>query len=139
MAFKEAFEKKGFNVDMLGTEISDTAKDFPNTIEWDFHEVKEEWLGNVDFIYSNALDHSYKPEECLQAWMSCLKQDGVCIIEWTSGHQNSRPMDPFGATLDEYKKMAEKYHLDCVLRNDVDKDDGKNFKGERYFLIIRNR
>ena len=42
------------NADVLGTEISTTASQFPNTIEWDFHEVKPEWVGAFDFVYSNA-------------------------------------------------------------------------------------
>ena len=71
--------------DVLGTEISDTVTQFPHTIQWDFHEAKPEWVGGVDFIYSNSLDHSYDPEKCLNAWMSCLTRDGLCIIEHTSG------------------------------------------------------
>lgn len=58
---------------VIGTEISDTAAQFPNTIQWDFHEVKQEWVGAVDFIYSNSFDHSYDPEKCINAWMSCVK------------------------------------------------------------------
>ena len=30
------------NVGVLGTEISDTATQFPNTIQWDFHDLKDE-------------------------------------------------------------------------------------------------
>lgn len=52
-------------VEVIGTEISHTATQFPNTIEWDFHNVKDEWINNVDFIYSNSFDHSYDPEKCL--------------------------------------------------------------------------
>jgi len=84
--------------DVIGTEISLTATQFPHTIEWDFHEVKPEWLGKVDFIYSNSFDHSYDPEKCLNAWMSCLKKGGVCLIEHTSGHETASRLDPFGAS-----------------------------------------
>ena len=38
------------NLEVIGTEISYTATQFPNTIEWDFHEVKDEWIGNVDIM-----------------------------------------------------------------------------------------
>src|SRR5205085_5045838 len=41
--------------EVIGTEISDTAEQFPHTIRWDFHEAKPEWLGSADFIYSNSL------------------------------------------------------------------------------------
>jgi hypothetical protein len=81
----------------IGTEISDSAEQFPNTIQWDFHEVKPEWIGAVDFIYSNSFDHTYDPEKCLNAWMSCLKPGGVCILGHSSGHEQAHELDPFGA------------------------------------------
>ena len=39
-------------------------------IEWDFNNVKDEWVNNTDFIFSNSFDHTDKQEECLDAWMS---------------------------------------------------------------------
>jgi hypothetical protein len=87
--------------EVLGTEISDTATHFPHTIQWDFHEVKDEWLGAADFIYSNAFDHSYDPEKCLNAWMSCIRPNGVCVIEHSTAHgpSGTSSLDPFGAEL----------------------------------------
>ena len=91
--------KKYLKCEVLGTEISDSAEQFPDTINWDFHKVKPEWLENVDFIYSNSFDHSYDPQKCLRAWMSCLKPGGVCIIEHTSAHEKANKLDPFGANV----------------------------------------
>ena len=68
--------RKHLDCDVIGTEISDTAEQFPHTIQWDFHKVKPEWIDSVDFIYSNSFDHSYDPRECLNAWMSCMKKGG---------------------------------------------------------------
>lgn len=87
---------------VIGTDISDTASQFNNTIQWDFHEAKPEWIDSVDFIYSNAFDHSYDPEKCLKTWMSCLRKGGLCIIEHTSGHVSSTAteLDPFGVDLE---------------------------------------
>lgn len=67
---------------ILGTEISPTAAGMDGCIVWDFHEVKPEWLDRTDFIYSNALDHSYDPAMCLARWLSCLSPRGVCVIDW---------------------------------------------------------
>jgi hypothetical protein len=91
--------RKYLDCDVIGTEISDTANNFPNTIQWDFHDVKPEWVESVDFIYSNSFDHSYAPEKCMNAWMSCLVKGGVCIIEHSSLHepQGATELDPFGA------------------------------------------
>lgn len=84
---------------VIGTEISDTATQFPNTIQWDFHEVKPEWVGNVDFIYSNSFDHSFDPEKCINAWMNCIKPGGFCFLEHASNSYGSNELDPFGADL----------------------------------------
>lgn len=90
--------RKYLGCDVIGTEIAETAKDFPHTIQWDFHDTKPEWIDATDFIYSNAFDHSHDPEACLNAWMSCVRKGGICILE-----QSDRPsagsteLDPFGA------------------------------------------
>lgn len=86
---------------VIGTEISDTATQFPNTIQWDFHDVKPEWVDSVDFIYSNSFDHSFDPERCLNAWMSCVRPGGVCVLEHDSGHgiSGATELDPFGVDL----------------------------------------
>ena len=93
--------RKYLNTEVFGTEISDTATEFPNTIQWDFHDVKPEWLDSVDFIYSNSFDHSYDPERCLNAWMSCVKPGGICILEHSTLHgpSGANELDPFGADL----------------------------------------
>lgn len=101
-----------FNI--IGTDISPTVTQFKNTIQWDFHEVKDEWINNVDFIYSNSLDHSYDPESCLSKWISCLSEKGLCFIEWSimcnvpKKGLSAMKADCFGADLDEYREMILK-------------------------------
>ena len=140
--FIDNFSRLQKQITVIGTEIAKHAsKVYPNTIEWDFHEVKDEWLGNVDFIYSNSFDHTYDPEKCLDTWMSCLTKKGLCIIEWTKDDVgNSRPMDPFAATLEEYKKLiCEKYEILDILENTPSKSNNKTFRGKRWFFIIKNK
>lgn len=91
--------RKYLGCEVVGTEISDTAEQFPHTIRWDFHEAKPEWLGAADFIYSNSLDHSYDPEKCLNVWMSCVRTGGLCLIEHSSDDEGSSEIDPFGASI----------------------------------------
>lgn len=93
--------RKHLGCEVIGTEISDNAETFPHTIQWDFHEVRPEWIESVDFIYSNSFDHSYDPEKCLNAWMSCLRSGGLCIIEHGSFHEPraANELDPFGADI----------------------------------------
>lgn len=87
--------------DVLGTEISETAKQFANTIEWDFHKVKPEWKNAADFIYSNSLDHSYDPALAIVQWISCLRPGGILLLEHSDRHhpEGATKVDPFGITL----------------------------------------
>lgn len=94
---------------IIGTEISDTATQFPDTIQWDFHEVKPEWVGAVDLIYSNSWDHSYDPKVLFAAWGRCISAGGLMAIEHTTGHlpQKRAVLDPFGATVQGLIRIVE--------------------------------
>ncbi len=96
---EQAWFRKYLECEVIGTEISDTAAQFPDTIQWDFHEVKPEWVNACDFIYSNSFDHSYDPEKCLRAWMSCVKKGGFCILEQSEVDEFATELDPFGAEI----------------------------------------
>lgn len=128
---QEWFKKYiGGGVRVIGTEISETATQFPDTIQWDFHEVKPEWVGSTDFIYSNSFDHSYDPEKCLNAWMSCLRKGGLCVLEHTDAHsaKGANELDPFGAHLMQMpylitKWAKGKYSVREILEASVKKDN----------------
>jgi len=126
----------GNNVIVIGTDITDVAEKYPDTIRWDFHDVKPEWISNIDFIYSNALDHSYKPKECLKVWMSCIKDNGCCILEWSNGHgeQATSLIDPFGASIEEYESLIVEcgFFIREILKFST------RLRGEKIFLIIGN-
>jgi len=122
--------RKYLSCDVIGTEISDTANQFPYTIQWDFHKVKSEWINTIDFIYSNSFDHSYNPELCLNSWMSCIRPGGICILEHTDRHGVSTvtEMDPFGAELYVMPylvlKWAQgKYYVREILEAPSKRDD----------------
>ncbi|MEM0975986.1 MAG: hypothetical protein AAGJ34_00480 [Pseudomonadota bacterium] len=87
---------------VIGTEISDTATDFENTIQWDFHEVKDEWRGRIDLIYSNSWDHSYDPEKAFSAWVSCLAPGGYMLLDhgWNFLPDKVDLLDGFGISED---------------------------------------
>ena len=83
---------------VIGTDISPTAKDFPNSTVWDFHMENPEWVGKFDFVYSNSLDQSWKPREALETWLGQVKQGGVVIVEHSDEQSPlmAGEMDPFG-------------------------------------------
>lgn len=99
------------NCEIWGTEISPSAADFEYVIQWDFHQVKPEWVGQVDFIYSNSLDHSFDPQGCLKAWLSCLSPRGVALIHWSQEHDHTdfgkNGSDCFQATRQGYRTLID--------------------------------
>ena len=103
-----AFKKK-LAMHIIGTEISDTASAFKDVIQWDFHKAKPEWVGKVDFVYSNSWDHSYDPQECLKTWLSLLTEEGMCFIQWTKHHNKTGAggADCFAGTKEEYIDIIE--------------------------------
>lgn len=130
--------RKHLSIEVIGTEISDTAENFPHTIQWDFHETKDEWINNVDFIYSNSFDHSYDPKKCLDSWTNCLKPNGICIIEHTSVDEFVTELDPFAAKLSVMPFLVltwanGKYFVADILTAPVSKEAAKYTK----FLIIK--
>lgn len=103
----------GGDVEVLGTEISETATQFPNTVQWDFHEMNDDWRDRADFVYSNSWDHAYDPEKAFQNWISCLKVGGFLLLEHTEyqSPHHVMPSDPFGITRDgliEFLKNMKK-------------------------------
>jgi hypothetical protein len=82
----------------IGTDISETAKNFERSVHWDFHDVNPEWIGKFDFVYSNSLDQSWSPRSALVTWLNQLRPEGVLVIEHTDAHGpgGASEMDPFG-------------------------------------------
>lgn len=107
--------------EVWGTEIAPTAAAFPWTMQWDFHELRPEWRGAWDFVYSNSLDHAYDPARALGAWVDALRVGGLCLVEHSPAHDAASPSDPFGATPDELYDLvgqwgAGRYGVLDVLR-----------------------
>lgn len=98
---EQAAFRKYLGCEVFGTEISETSTQFPHTIHWDFHDVKDEWIGSFDFIYSNSWDHSFDPQRMLMAWMSCLRPGGLCILEHSEAQTDISELDPLGMSLEE--------------------------------------
>ena len=91
--------REQLGIDVTGTDISETAAQFPNTVQWDFHERNPEWIGAFDFVYTNSHDHAYDPQKAISAWVEQLAPGGALFIEHTPEHSEAAAtrLDPFGA------------------------------------------
>lgn len=98
--FEQAYIAKllGDDARVLGTDISPTAADFPNSVVWDFHKSHPDWVGACDFIYTNSLDQAWNPRAALDVWLKQLKPHGSIYIEHSELHgpAGASEMDPFG-------------------------------------------
>ena len=85
---------------VIGTEISDTAANFPDTVRWDFHDDNPEWRARADFVYSNSWDHAFDPSRAFASWIDSLRPGGRLLLDHTRGHapEAASALDPFGAT-----------------------------------------
>lgn len=97
--FEQKVLSEKLSCEVIGTDISDTATSFPRSVQWDFHDRKEDWVGRFHFIYTNSLDQSWKPKMALETWLEQLRPGGILIIEHTPAHgpEGASEMDPFGA------------------------------------------
>jgi len=100
---RNGFEQNFFNNEIknssiIGTDISETAINYQNSIVHDFHDEKVEWINNFDFVYTNSLDQSYDPKKALNVWLNQIKKDRYIIIEHSDQHgvMSAGKMDPFG-------------------------------------------
>jgi hypothetical protein len=88
----------GKGIQAIGTDISETALNFPNSVQWDFHDTNPRWIEKFDFIYTNSLDQSWQPKKALEVWLDQVNRYGLVIIEHTESHgpTGAGKMDPFG-------------------------------------------
>lgn len=92
---------------VIGTEISETASQFTNVIQWDFHDTNPDWIKKFDIVYSNSWDHSYDPIKSMTAWKDQIHDNGTLIIEhgFDVGDNKSRASDPLEIYDDEIVKL----------------------------------
>ena len=134
----ELFNKSFPNTGIIGTEISDTATQFTNTIQWDFHDENPEWEGQFDIVYSNSWDHSYDFKKALKAWSKTVSPTGRIFLDWNNDSDgvtnNLNKSDCCGCTLDEFQNIINKY---CVVEAifPIENKYGK----ESRMVVIKNQ
>jgi len=97
--YEQAEFSRQLGCPVIGTEISDSALQFENTVQWDFHEQKDEWRNRFSFVYSNSIDQAFDPKKALSTWAAQLEESGLLFLDHTMVHSPAAAseMDPFGA------------------------------------------
>ncbi|MEO1563866.1 MAG: hypothetical protein AAFR98_10560 [Pseudomonadota bacterium] len=96
---------------VIGTEISESADQYPNTIEWDFNQQNSDWIGLADFVYSNSWDHSFDPQQTFGLWIETLRPGGLLILDHTSDYDTSSVnlVDPVGIDRDKLIELLNQW------------------------------
>merc|ERR1712048_401980 len=93
-------------VHVLGTDISPeaSAASAGDVVADDFHVLQQDWKESWDFVYSNALDHSFDPGMALASWRHSLRENGLLILSRSSFHDTLHvdEIDIYGASLGDY-------------------------------------
>ena len=95
---RSALARAGVSPAVLGTDISPPAAEASerDVFNLDFHERVPEWLRRWDFVYSNALDHSYNPLRALRAWREQLRSpESLLVLEHSVQHESGLEMSGF--------------------------------------------
>lgn len=97
--FEVTWLREHLGGEIIGTDIAETATEFPHMRVWDFHDDNPDWLGRFDFVYTNSLDQAMEPARALDAWSRQIIPQGRIYIEHTMAHsaKGANEMDPFGA------------------------------------------
>lgn len=117
---------------IFGTEISDTAGQFPFTVQWDFHDENPEWQGKHDFVYSNSWDHAFEPKRAFASWLGQLRKGGYLFLDYTAGQapHAANALDPFGIEIDPLHEMLKDVGktAGAVLLEDLDFRDNPEYR-----------
>ncbi len=139
---KSGQENKWFEeitgIDFIGTDIIIETNEEMKLIQWDFHETKDKWKNKFDVIYSNALDHSYDPRLALKQWASSLSPHGICVLEWSKhdAEEYVTHVDPFGASLEEYKTIINSINKNIISIHDHECYDADDLPITKSFIVF---
>jgi hypothetical protein len=95
------------SAEIIGTEISPTAVQFPMTCQWDMMWPNLDWFGMFDVVYSNAIDHALYPGQTVRTWLGQLAESGVLYIDHANGERCNRStrMDPLEISDEEMEAL----------------------------------
>ena len=136
--FKQLLNVK-LNGSIIGTDISDSAANFPDMIQWDFHDPNPDFVRQFDFVYTNSLDQAWKPFSALETWLDQLNENGLLFIEHTRAHgvEGAGEMDPFGV-LPEFMPFVLAEHFGHKISLEILTTKKSNNNLDCWLFVLRN-
>ena len=113
----ESLLKVDYVVNVIGTDISPTAKTVKKMIVHDFHKPLPKECGAMDFIYSNSLDQANNPRLALESWLHSLSPTGCIYLEMQRGHgkQSTSLLDPFSCEIELFPYVLLQWDMDGYI------------------------
>ena len=131
----ESLLKEDYEVNVIGTDISPTAKTIQKMILHDFHKPLPRECGAMDFIYSNSLDQANNPRLALESWLHSLSPTGCIYLEMQRGHgkQSTSLLDPFSCEVELFPYVFLQWDMDGYIEKIIYPDPNNLTHG--IFLI----
>ena len=129
---QKMFAKNFPDAYIIGSEIGEGCEQWPNTVQWDFNKVREEWVGKFDLVYTNCYDHTTTPVETTRVWGDQLREGGFLCIEYAQTRSRPSESDPMGATNEEVESWIVEAGMKVVrvIRDNI-KHNGVVFVCEK--------
>ena len=127
---------------VLGTDISHTATDFPNQVQWDMQKENPNWIGKWDMVYTNSLDHVTDFHGTLQTMYDQLTTLGLFILDYTIWRDNSiKPSisDALDVSYKELKRGLRVADFEVIQENQYYKNryQQNDEKIDSYYFICQ--
>jgi hypothetical protein len=127
-------------LDVIGTDISETALTFENTILWDFNQVNPAWISYFDLIYSNSLDHSFNLKKTLNVWIESLKGGGYLILEISSATSTYSKSDPTSIHVEVFPWLIFTWFKnDLSVVNIFELPESQNLGFPHFAIILKKK
>ena len=104
------------------------------------HDRREEWVGKCDFVYTNALDQSWKPQAAVATWLEQLKVGGLLFIEHSEhnhGPRGASSKDPFGAKPHYMPYLLCQWFSHGISTEIIETVKGNKLGGRLFLFVVK--
>lgn len=115
---EQLFFSSQLKIPVLGFDICEDTKKFPNTLIWDFHKLNPNFIDKVSFVFTNSIDQSCNPLLAINTWMKYINVGGLLIVyfneiirddSYITDNISKNSSCVYGNTYNKLKEIEKKY------------------------------
>jgi len=128
---QEVVSLKGFGIDAIGIDLVEC---LPHVIEGDIHDLKfnDE---SFDFIFSNIIDHTIKPEKMVSEAERVLNPGGFIFLQVQVGINQDEFTEYFPESTEDIIGLFK--NSECLIANWIYGDKGINSHGMNFEFLFK--